>query len=67
MSYRAVWGRIRASEERIGQPLVIREGRGSRLTPFASKLMKKYEKIQARIHNESDDVFDTLIADYLEQ
>lgn len=66
MSYRAVWGRIRASEERIGQALVIREGRGSSLTPFARQLMKKYEKLQARIHHESDDVYDTLISDYLE-
>lgn len=66
MSYRAVWGRIRASEERIGQILVIREGRGSSLTPFAKKLMQQYEKLQARIHHESDEVFDILISDYLE-
>lgn len=67
MSYRAVWGRIRASEERIGRSLVIRKGRGSSLTPFARRLMLQYEKLQARIHHESDDVYDTLISDYLDQ
>lgn len=66
MSYRAVWGRIKASEERIGQQLVRREGRGSALTPFARKLMSQYEKLQARIHHESDEVFEILISDYLE-
>lgn len=67
MSYRAVWGRIRASEERLGHTLVIREGRGSSLTPFARKLMDRYKKLQERIHQESDNVYDTLISDYLEQ
>ncbi len=67
MSYRAVWGRIRASEERIGKPLVIREGRGSNLTPFARELMAQYEKLQARIHNESDEVYDILFSNYLNQ
>lgn len=67
MSYRAVWGRIRASEERMGQTLVAREGRGSNLTPFAKKLMIQFEKLQARIHHESDDVYETLISDYLDK
>ncbi|MEE4263003.1 MAG: LysR family transcriptional regulator [Desulfobacteraceae bacterium] len=31
MSYRAVWMRIRTSEERIGKPLVVRKGKGSRI------------------------------------
>ena len=67
MSYRAVWGRIRASEERIGHTLVEREGRGSSLTPFARQMMSQFEKLQARIHHESDEVFDILISDYLDQ
>ncbi|MDW7773414.1 MAG: LysR family transcriptional regulator [Desulfobulbaceae bacterium] len=67
MSYRAVWGRLRASEERIGKALVQREGRGSTLTPFARKLMSQYEKLQARIHHESDEVYDILMSDYLDQ
>jgi molybdate transport system regulatory protein len=63
MSYRAVWCRIKASEERIGQPLVIREGRGSRLTPLAVKLMKQYRRIQAVVEKESDDIYADLMSD----
>lgn len=57
MSYRAVWGRIKASEERLGQPLVAREGRGSRLTPYAQDLLHRYRQLQARIRQEADAAF----------
>lgn len=67
MSYRAVWGRIRASEERLGQSLVTREGKGSRLTPFAAKLMTQYRKLQETIRDESDAIYDGLISEYLDQ
>ena len=65
MSYRALWGRIRASEERIGRSLVARKGRGSSLTPFAKKLMNKYRELQERIRDESDEVYAALMADYI--
>lgn len=58
MSYRALWGRVKASEERLGQPLVAREGRGSRLTPYARNLMSRYQKLQKRIRQEADAAFD---------
>lgn len=67
MSYRAVWGRIRASEQRLGQTLVTREGKGSRLTPFARKMMVQYRRLQETIRDESDAIYDNLISDYLEQ
>lgn len=57
MSYRALWGRVKASEERLGQPLVAREGRGSRLTPYAMNLMTRYRKLQKRIRHEADEAF----------
>lgn len=57
MSYRALWGRIKASEERLGEPLVAREGRGSRLTPFARDLMIRYRELQQRIRHEADTSF----------
>jgi molybdate transport system regulatory protein len=47
MNYRAVWMRIRASEKRIGRELVVRDGKGSRLTPFAENLMKRYKRLLA--------------------
>jgi molybdate transport system regulatory protein len=63
MSYRAVWGKIKASEKRTGTPLLAKEGRGSKLTPFARKLMSRYRKVQAHIHLESDKDFHTLVAE----
>lgn len=35
MSCRALWGRVRAIEERLGKPLLIRDPQGSRLTRWA--------------------------------
>ena len=65
MSYRAIWCRIRASEKRLGKQLVVRDGRGSQLTPYAEELMKQFGRIQSLVNQESDDIFETLIADHL--
>lgn len=65
MSYRAVWCRIKASEERIGRSLVMREGKGSRLTPFAADLMKQFRRLQAVVEKESDEMYATLMDDTL--
>lgn len=67
MSYRALWGRIKASEERIGQPLVKREGKGSCLTPFARELMIQFQKLQTSIRKESDGVYSDLMSDRFDQ
>lgn len=67
MSYRALWGRIKASEERIGRALVVREGKGSCLTPFARRLMTQYLKLQTIIHKESDGVYADLLSDHLDK
>ena len=65
MSYRAVWMRVRASEKRIGKKLIISDGKGSHLTPFAESMMKQYKRLQSIVHKETDEVYDTLITDYL--
>ena len=65
MSYKALWMRIRASEERMGRQLVVREGRGSKLTAFAESLMKQFKRLQAIVLRESDEVYDNLMSDYL--
>jgi molybdate transport system regulatory protein len=65
MSYRAVWMRIRTSEKRIGKPLVSRQGRGSRLTPFAESLMKQFKRLQNIVEAESNDVYEHLISNQL--
>ncbi len=65
MSYRAVWGRIKASEDRIGHPLVVREGKGSRLTPFARQLMTRFRKLQKNVRKESDGMYADLMSQHL--
>lgn len=67
MSYRALWGRIKASEERIGQPLVAREGKGSCLTPFARQLMDQFQKLKHNVLDESDKVYDDLMSEHFDQ
>ena len=66
MSYRAVWCRVHVSEERLGKPLVARDGKGSRLTGFARNLMKQFRRLQAVVEAESDDVYETLVADAID-
>ena len=67
MSYRAVWMRMRVSEKRMGKPLIVRTGNGSHLTPFAEKMMKQYRRLQSIVKNETDDVFESLISDHLNE
>lgn len=50
MSYRAAWGRLRASEERLGIRLLDNAGQGRRaatLTPAALALLEWYDQLQA--------------------
>ena len=63
MSYRAVWCRIKATEERLHCKLLIRSNSGSTLTPFALKLLKQFRRLQAVIQTESDAMFQELMAD----
>lgn len=64
MSYRAAWGRIRASEERLGLPLMEKApvGRGLVLTPQARKLISLYrtfeEEIEALISKRGPQIFE---------
>jgi molybdate transport system regulatory protein len=63
MSYRALWGRITATENRMGRQLLTRNvggasGGGSRLTPFAKILLEKFRDIHQRIALESDRLFE---------
>jgi molybdate transport system regulatory protein len=67
MSYRAVWCRVKVSEERIGKSLVVRQGKGSRLTVHAERLMKQFKRLRTVVENESDDVYDSLMSNQLEK
>ena len=61
MSYRAVWMRVRSSEERMGKTLVERQGKGSGLTPFAKTLMTQYRRMLAVVRQESDEVYEGMM------
>lgn len=61
MSYRAVWCRIRESEERIGRKLVIRKGKGSVLTPFARDLMQQFITLNLKLQEDADKLFGSLL------
>lgn len=61
MSYRAVWGKIRASENRLGRSLVEKRvdshGGGSDLTPFAKALLEHFTHMDDLIRTTSDRLF----------
>jgi molybdate transport system regulatory protein len=66
MSYRAIWMRISATEERLGKPLLFRDPKGSRLTPLGETLLKQFQRLLKIVETESDDVYRDLMAAYLE-
>jgi len=51
MSYRAAWGRLRASEDRLGMPLVeLTDNRqGMRLTEEAKKMKNAFVELEEKI------------------
>jgi molybdate transport system regulatory protein len=66
MGYRALWGRIKASEERLGRPLVVRDGRGSKLTPYALELMDQFNEMHTHILDDSNSSFSKFLTKSLE-
>src|SRR5208283_566930 len=70
MSYRAVWGKIRATEDRLGQQLLRKRsggisGGGSELTPFADNLLKSYHQLQSKTRAKADSFFRDVFVDKL--
>ncbi|MGO9612346.1 MAG: winged helix-turn-helix domain-containing protein [Dissulfurispiraceae bacterium] len=70
MSYRAVWGKIRATEDRLGQQLLRKQsggisGGGSELTPFADNLLKGYHQLQSLTRAKADSFFRDVFVDTL--
>ena len=64
MSYRAVWGKIKVTEEALGKPLLVKSqggsaGGGSTLTPYAHTLMERYLAISRIIDTQADDLFES--------
>ena len=66
MSYRAVWGRIKATEERLGRELVVRttggaSGGGSSLTPYARDLIREYKAFRRQVIEDADARFERML------
>jgi len=62
MSYRAVWGKIKVTEEALGKPLLVKSqggstGGGSTLTPYAHTLMDRYLALSRIIDTQADNLF----------
>lgn len=64
MSYRAVWGKIKVTEDALGKPLLVKNqggsaGGGSTLTPYAYTLMERYLELSRIIDSQADDLFES--------
>ena len=62
MSYRAVWGKIKATEERLGAPMLSRkaggaEGGGSELTSEARDLVLRFRQLRDSTNSAADELF----------
>jgi molybdate transport system regulatory protein len=57
MSYRAAWGRLKASEARLGVKLTCShgQGRGMHLTPEAKELLDKFDRLEHDVESFLDD------------
>ncbi|MBU1172863.1 MAG: LysR family transcriptional regulator [Proteobacteria bacterium] len=65
MSYRALWGKIKATEQGLGAPLLHRttggvSGGGSQLTDLAQTLIREFKNMHGHINHETDCVFDNV-------
>jgi molybdate transport system regulatory protein len=60
--FRAVWGKIRATEERCGFKLVERTSEGSKLTKEGMELLWSYTRLRNRCEKYTDHQFEDLFA-----
>ena len=67
-SYRYAWGNIKKVEERLHEKLIISHkggshGGDSKLTPFAEKLLERFEKYEAEMKKLSIEVYERIFSD----
>ncbi len=62
--FRAVWGKIRATEERCGFTVVERTSGGSRLTVEGQELLDTYLRLRRRCEEYADKQFKDLFVRY---
>lgn len=59
MGYKGIWSRIKATEERLGEKLLVKtvggkQGGGSQLTPLAESLLEAFGKTLSCLEKEVD-------------
>jgi molybdate transport system regulatory protein len=58
MSYRGVWGKIRATEEHVNKKIVLTEKRhGSRLTEDGKRLLADYARLKDECQRADEKIF----------
>lgn len=58
MSYRGVWGKIRATEGHLNKRIVATERRhGSRLTDYGKKLLMDYSRLKRECQKADEEIF----------
>jgi len=58
MSYRGVWGKIKATEEHFNKKIVLTEKRhGSRLTEDGKRLLKNYARLKKECQKADEEIF----------
>lgn len=72
MSYRAVWGKVRATERRLGAKLVVGvaggpQHGGARLTDQARELVSRFAKFEERAHAAVDGIASDLLGDLIQK
>jgi len=68
MSYRALWGRIKSTEDRMGARMLITrpgggKGSGSVLTPTGKRFLENYRRLTNRVVEQADQAFDKIFGD----
>ena len=64
MSYRGVWGKIKATEEHLNRQIVITERRhGSRLTEYGKRLLIDYTRLKEECKTADDTIFRKIFLD----
>jgi len=70
MSYRAAWGKVKATEDRLQMSLVERQQgnrrQGTILTPAGKELLTAYLEFQTKAHEQIDALFEERLAKVLD-
>ncbi len=68
MSYRALWGKLKATESALGVPLLdSTKAKGSLLTPIAEELLSRYEEFLMRCRVLEERLFKEIFGNLLSQ